>query len=456
MNIADLFINLGVKGSEKTAAALDTMKKGLKDTSSMALETKVALAGAMYALERLFAASGQRGTDLTNFNALTGVSTQTLQQYQYAARQAGVANEETAATFKSLQSAMTKTLMGEGAPKGMAHVADVLGIDITEADIEEFSRKPEKLIQILQKYAQAEKNVGLKRETLSSFGVGENVQSAMDRNVFTDKNLKAAPTYSKGEVGELDKANIAWSNLKNKIEMSIGHFNAEHGVELVTGISKITDQVIKLAEAFAGFADKIHLFEWFGKAIEGWTKLLGLFSGAVVDAGAAIEKKGVKGAVLDAAKGVGSYLKDSVMGDENEQAGVKAEADLAKKIRERAKQGIPIPAGFNAEGYREQSPVAAATPPSPVAAATAVSPVAGRAGAMKAARPLAPVLPIDRVARPQNLPAVGNKTVNGNTVNVNQTNNFNHDGKDIQKTGADLKKATQDAARQSGALGRVN
>ncbi len=42
------------------------------------------------------------------------------------------------------------------------------------------------------------------------------------------------------------------------------------------------------------------------------------------------------------------------------------------------------------------------------------------------------------------------------TVNVNQNLNFQHDGKDSQRTGDSVKKAVQDAYRQSAAQAQVN
>lgn len=444
MNIAELVLNLGVKGSDKTAAALGSMQKGLKDTSSMALETKVALAGAVYALERLFAASGQRGTDLANFNTLTGVSVQRLQQYQYAARQVGASNEEMEGTFKGLQAQMTEQLTGGHGPAGFAHVAKVLGINITQRDVAEFAKKPEKLIQILQDYAQKEKDIGMKRKTLGTFqGVTDNIQTGLSRGVFNEGNLRKAPTYKEKEVGALNEANIAWSNLRNKIEMSIGKFNAEHGNELVSGISRITDQVLKLVEAFSKMADKLELFRWFGEMIKGWTSILGVVTEGVEHPEGLLNKtkETVQGAFISATEG---------------PTRSKEEETLASRIRQRRKTGQPVPANYDEDGYAvaPKSPAAAAPARSPVSANTPTSPVgapAARSPATKAKTQregqVIPITAAVRVATPVVLPTVNN-TSNTHQVNVNQTLQFNHDGKEAQKIGSDHKKAANEAYRQ--------
>lgn len=313
MNIGELVLNLGLKGGEKTVGALTNVKKGLGDVASMSLEAKAGIIAAMYALERLFATSGKAGTDLTNFNAITGNSVQTLQQYQYAARQVGVSNQEVEGSFKTLQSTMTKTLLGEGGPKGLARVSLLTG-GITSADIQKYAQQPALLIQKLQEYAKKETNIGLRNETLKSFGLGENMVAALSRNAFRPEVLKKAPTYSDKEVGQLDKANIAWANLGNKVEMAVGHFNAMHGGQLVGDISKIIDQVIRLAEAFTKLAEKIHLFEGIGKIFEGWSKIFGGVSDAVDAVSGAMsspkKQQQLMGSALQTGKDAVGYLGD--------------------------------------------------------------------------------------------------------------------------------------------------
>src|SRR5580698_7170089 len=183
MDIGSLFLNLGVRGTDKTVGALTNVKKGLSETASLSLEAKAGIVGAIYALERLFATSGKAGTNLANFNAVTGESVKTLQQYQYAARQVGISNEDVEGSFKGLQSAMTKTLIGEGAPKGLARVGLLTG-GISQQDIKKFAEQPQLLIQRLQEYSKKETNIGLRNETLKSFGISEGMIAALSRQAF--------------------------------------------------------------------------------------------------------------------------------------------------------------------------------------------------------------------------------------------------------------------------------
>lgn len=396
----EFFVNLGVKGAEKTVGAITSVRKGLNETASTSLETKAAIVGAMYALERMFAASGAMGTGLTNFNSLLGVSTKTLQQYQYAARQMGVTNEETAGTFRSLQGLMSKTLMGEGAPKGLARVAQLTG-GMSPADILRYQQHPEELINKLQMYALREKNLGLRNEVLKSFNLSDSMIAAMSRNAFTPSALARAPTYSEGEIRQLDRANIAWSNLGQKIEMAFGRFNAKHGMGLVRDISHITDEVIRLAEAFTRLAEKLKVFDWIGKIFQGWSMI---FEGAT----SAVDK-------LQTAKGretLGTDIKDFF----KEMPSVfKAMLDdVSPETKDKFKKILYGDTPF----YKPlpQGPAGVAAPPAPA--------------------------------------TTGPSTSSTQNVNVNQTLNFQHDGKDHKKTADSTKKAVQDFYRQNPAVGQ--
>lgn len=266
MTIGELFINLGIKGTEKTVGALTTVKKGLGEVSSMSLEAKAGIFALLYGLERLTAMSGATGTSMANFTALTDISGQTLQKWQYAARQAGESSDDLASSMKSVQNSMSQMLLGKGAPEGLGLIAKTVK-DFDPSRIRDTVYVMGKLVEAAQKLP---KDIG--QTAIRSFGVSDAFISAARRGVFTEENFAKAPTYKEGELKQLDKANIAWSNLGNKVEMAIGHLNAKHGVELVTDLTKIADQVFRLAEGLDRVASKLKIFQgvaWVFKQLAG-------------------------------------------------------------------------------------------------------------------------------------------------------------------------------------------
>lgn len=440
LKVGELFVELGVKGSEKSVARVGSLNKGLKQTASDGLAAKAALIGAVYAFQRLMQASGERGTGLANFTATVGTSAKTLQQYQYAARQVGVSNEEVEGSFKSLQAAMMKTLMNGDAPAGMRNVAELTG-GISTEDIDRFAKAPELLIQRLQEYAGKERNVGLRNEVLKSFGIGDGMLAGLSRQAFRPEVMAKAPTYSDGEIKSLDRANIAWSNLGNKVEMAFGHFNAAHGGQLVNDLSKITDQIVIMANAFMKLAEKTNLFKGISMIFEGWGKI---FEGISAAVDAINELKAVEAPKDDDDKGEGFWASAGRAGKTTlswESAVVGMLGDAMEGILGSSESTVTPE---QKKQYEETLRKLRGGKDGPVGEGRAPAPRGGKTAAFHATAPgaAAPRVP---AAMPAGAAAPAE-------VNVTQTLNFLHDGKDAKKTGDSTKQAVKDAFWSNPAL----
>lgn len=285
MNVADLFVSIGVKGADSAKKALDGTSKGLGDVASSGLAAKAAIVGTVYALERLMTGSAQRGMELQKFSALTGLSSQSLQQWQYAARVAGVGADEMSGSLKGVQAAMVDMVTGKGAPAGMSLFARAVGFDASRA--RDTFYVMEKLQEFAQKYPS---DIG--NSVLKSFNVGEGVIAGMRRNVFNSKALTGAPTYGAGETGQLAQVDVAWARLGAKIEMAMGHFTAKHGMEMIRDLDGVTKSVIHLGDAFVTLAEKVGFFEKLGMFAEGIANSMKLVSEVIDKIAGKDSKKG--------------------------------------------------------------------------------------------------------------------------------------------------------------------
>ena len=265
MPIGEMFLNLGIKGTQATLGALNYVKTSIGEIGSMSFTAKAGIVGMFYAIQQFTATSAQAGTNITNFTNLIGISGQTLQQYQYAAAQVGISNDEMAGTFKNVQQVMTTMRFGKGAPEGMAMLMQTLNAAGSNFDPNRAKTDTEYVMRKLQEYANLEKDISKRNLVMKSFGAGENVISAMSRNTFSSANLAKAPTFSDREVSQLDKINAAWIRLGIQIKMAVGQFNAKYGMELTNSISNIIVKIEKLVMALMHIAEKFHLFEIFGK-----------------------------------------------------------------------------------------------------------------------------------------------------------------------------------------------
>lgn len=268
--IAELFVSLGIKGTEKTVGALSNVNKGLGEIASTSLAVKAAVIGAIYGLERLMSHSAAQGNTLSNFNAITGSSTKQLQQWQYAAQQAGASAEEFGASFKAVRDNITNIKLNEGTPKYIGVLASAVGFDMKKA--KDAQTGAYYVLGQLQKLAKTNMDKDIIERVMNSFGVtSDTVKAGLFKGVFNEKNFQKAPSYGTDEINQLNKLNIAIKNLKQELEMAFGHFFSRHGQEFVDGLQKIITPVLKMVEAFTRLAEKLEVFKLMGEAFNGWS-----------------------------------------------------------------------------------------------------------------------------------------------------------------------------------------
>lgn len=267
MNIAEFFVSLGVKGSEKTIGAVQKVAQGMKGLWNSSIEAKIAIMGAFYGLQQLTATSNRTGTELKQFTVLTGMSARMLQQYEYAAQQVVGHNVELADTFKGLQDRIKDMLGGQGGGfqylGAMVNALKKSGITVELDEAKRWLTDVPLLMQRMQQFA-ALPNVSniWKEKILSQMGATPDLIQAMLMGGLTPGKLEAAKpyTYSDAEVDRLTRASTAWANMGTAMERSVGRFNAEYGPEMAKNLEKIVEALLGpkgLVPALAQLSDSI-------------------------------------------------------------------------------------------------------------------------------------------------------------------------------------------------------
>jgi hypothetical protein len=267
MVIADLFVNLGIKGNNQAGKALGGVQSGLDKISTSGLAAKAAMVGLLYGLQRLSSASAEEGTRLSNFATLTGISTKALQQWAYVAKtKVGASAQDVESSFKSLQAKMTDIITTGNAPVGWSWIK-AAGIGAENVDLRDTLGVMEKINEFVQ---MNKDKPDILRKIFGDFGISENMAAGMLKGIFTDKNLSKAPTYSEAQIKQLDHVRGLWSQIGDKIERSMGMLNAKHGGKLVGDIDKLIPKVLKLVDSFERLATNAKFFEHLGRVFDGW------------------------------------------------------------------------------------------------------------------------------------------------------------------------------------------
>lgn len=248
MTIAELFVQIGVKGDGSVKKSLGGVNEGLGQIQSSALLAKAGLLAVVYGIERLTSGAAQRGMELQQFAAATGLSAQELQKWQYAARQFGVQGEEVAGSLKSIQAAMTSMILGKGAPEGIGIIARMVGgFDPARA------RDTFYVLDKLKEFAKvAPPDIG--SSILKNFGVSDSMFQFLRQSNLDLNKIKPSLIYSDREIAQLAKVDAAWNNLFNTVKMFSGHIAAGFGLEAVGRLSNAFRFVSSLTKDIANLS----------------------------------------------------------------------------------------------------------------------------------------------------------------------------------------------------------
>lgn len=284
MTIAELFVNLGIKGDGQAKKALGGVQSQLEQVKSTSIETKAMILAVVYGLEQLMEWSAKTGTSMMNFTRVTGISAETLQRYQYAGRQIGASNEAVENSFRKLQTvANTKLVTGEGF-SGLYDISNTVEFDLKKAN----ENMPYFIAQ-LQKYARIRKDATATRflEEL----VDPEMLAAMRTGAFTAEQLAKAPIIKNEQLKKLNEIDVAWMNFHQTLKLIVADFSSEHGLQIVQDFGEMAVSVGKLVSSLTTLADKLYVFKLIEFSLKGLVMLSDLLVESVDKWSGAMEYK---------------------------------------------------------------------------------------------------------------------------------------------------------------------
>lgn len=264
MKIAELFVNLGIKGDGSASKILKQVRKDLDEVKSTGFATKAAMLAVFYGLEQMTTSAGARGQSLLQFSAATGKSTVDLQKMQYALMSLGVTNEEVEGSFRGITDAIAKMRLGGGAPMGLGMLMGATGL--TDADLD----RPMKVIQAIQKYAQSGGDPAIIKQ-LTSWAVGDNMFAGLRRFKGDFSSVGMSHIISEKEQEQLARVDAAWSHIWNTLKMIGVHLTSQHGLFAVDELGKsiqFLERLVNTMEKVLGKGTKmVALFGLIGVAL---------------------------------------------------------------------------------------------------------------------------------------------------------------------------------------------
>lgn len=275
LTVADVFINLGIKGTGSVVNGLVGVKNTVTDVAYQGFKATAAISGVVYGLEKLMSQAGHAGTALLQFNNLTGLSSDRLQRWAYLGLQAGVAADEMTSSIQGLQNNITKMLLGQGAPAGINAVKNLVGLDPTRF------RDTFYILDKLREYAQKTKNTpDISNEILKSFGLSDKTIQALRTSRVDLEKIDKSRIYSSRQQQRLNSVNIGLSNVSDKFQHGVGDLTAAYGPQLVKDIDRVSTAVLGMVKAFGELNRVLPILSVISRVFEGWANIFDLIKEA--------------------------------------------------------------------------------------------------------------------------------------------------------------------------------
>lgn len=288
MKIAELFVDLGVKGGDQTQNTLKGVKGGMNQVKSSSIAAKAAIIAAIYGLQRLTTASMNAGVAQTQFSNLTGLSTKKLQQWQHANKMAGGSAEEVTGVVTSMQQAFAQLQLGEGPAKYLGLFAEGLERVGESLDPEQMRDS----FYTLEKFRAFVKgggsgNVGIDNEIGASLGISQGIIAGSRGGLFDDSILNRARIVSDRQAKEAMRIKAMWTDLGDTIEKEIGKLNTQFGGKLVKDLTDLVKQFAFLTAEIIKMSNEMGVFDRLSTAIQNLANLLDLVRGITQELNAA-------------------------------------------------------------------------------------------------------------------------------------------------------------------------
>lgn len=293
MKIAELFLQLGVKGQNETKNVLSGIKQEISSLGEAATDMVAGITGmiagisaSIYAFKQFSKQSNQAGQDLVKFENITGMSADRLQRWQYLGLKAAVSADQMKSAFLGVQSNISKLVLSQGTGGPLGALISTTGFDVKRA------RDLEYTMTKVREYAQKLKTLPEINEIAAALGVSPEVLQAFKRSKGVDlEKVSLAHRYSEKETKTLSNMGTQWDMLGDQVEHAIGRLNAKFGPKLVKDLTQFADVMIKFVDLLATLAEKLQVMKGITGIFESTNKTLAVMADSLTKRGTLLPSK---------------------------------------------------------------------------------------------------------------------------------------------------------------------
>lgn len=278
MDLASFFVKLGVKGNDDTKKKLESVRGGIGGVKKTSLETKAAILGMFYGIQRMTSSAIGMGTSLNQFALLHDDKVvESLQRYQGVAENFNVTNDEIKQSFEALTKSMYQVGTGQGAPKGLQILIDSLG-DVDTSRLQDIPY----MMQQIQRYVSSGPWDQMKRDMAESFGISGGMLGLMREARFTPGALASQRVLGRGQMAGLARAGGDFKKIAKEWKLFWADMtSSKGGRQMIGDIRELNKELIKMTKAFSDMINNTGALSLLGDVFKGWKMIFEAISKSV-------------------------------------------------------------------------------------------------------------------------------------------------------------------------------
>lgn len=248
MKLAEFFVALGfdING----APELKELDRSLDKLAGNATKLLAIFGGMTAAMGIMLNKAMDSAAGFRRFEAVTGLSANTLRSWEYTARLAGVEGDELVSTLKSLQQARADIAMGVG------NVApwQLLGIAPSEDPFETLKQLRERIREL---------DPAIARSIVQQMGISEGVFAMLRLSNKEFDELQKKYQLTRGQQKQITEMTMAWT----KLTFTLSAVKDRIIAELVPALVPLINGLQRIVNLFANFANWLSKGSPLAKAV---------------------------------------------------------------------------------------------------------------------------------------------------------------------------------------------
>lgn len=248
MKVGEFFLELTTKGD---TSGVDNMSTAVVGAYKKTVALKAAILGAIGAMYALNRSAMSMAVTLKNFAVQTGLSTEEMQKWAYAAEQNDISTQELIESLKALESNRARILKGYG----NISPYQLLGLNPEDDPFTLLDQLAERIKGL---------DPAIARETVGQLGISENMLNLLKNGNLEFSKLNEKYIVTRKETAQLLALNRAWNDLffiVKQLATKMAALNVKPFLVLVQGLKNVADFTYRIASGFTNLIQQSQTFQ---------------------------------------------------------------------------------------------------------------------------------------------------------------------------------------------------